>query len=97
MPFDNVYFQTLVYSSLVFFNILMVVAIILVIYSITATKSIKEKTEMTLERIHDGASNLGEAGLGLASFVSQFNFFGSKRKSKKNPFASFLRDFFDRE
>ena len=83
MPFDNIFFQVLIYSSLVFFNITMILAVVALINIITATSSLRQKTEFTMEKIYDSASNLGDAGSNIASFLAQFIIFKSKNN---NPF-----------
>lgn len=80
MVFDNIYFQILVYSSLILFNTLMVLALFAVLFFINTTQSIRIKTELTIAKIYDGATNVGEMGLNIASFVSQFNIFQPKRR-----------------
>jgi hypothetical protein len=79
MPFDNVFFQILIYSSLISFNLLMILGIVATIMLMTATSSLKNKAHYTLDQINASAFNIGEMGLNAASFLGQFLLFNNKK------------------
>lgn len=76
---NNPFFQTLVYSSLIFFNIMMFVSIFAVFIIINAVTKTQEKVDETLEKIQNSAINIAEAGFSLGSFVSQLTFLQPKK------------------
>ncbi len=86
MPFDNTFFQLLIYSSLITFNLFMILGIVATIMIITATSSLKSKANYTLDQIQNSAFNIGEMGINAASFLGQFLIF----KQKKGPFGKWF-------
>jgi hypothetical protein len=81
MAFDNIFFQVLVYSSLITFNILMMAGIVTFSVIVVTTNSVKIKVHETLDKVQYSATNLGEAGFNVASFLGQFLVFKKTRNS----------------
>lgn len=72
----------------------MLLSIIAVGYIIKTGQSLRYKTEATLDKLHDGAINFGEAGLNIGSFVSQFTIF-KRKKSVGSTIGTILKKLFE--
>jgi hypothetical protein len=95
---DNQFFQVLVYSALIFFNLVFIVGFVISLYILIVIGSIKNKLEEVMEQIRatgekvsEAATSAGEFAANLGSVVTPLaifkGIFGGKKKTKENFFS----------
>jgi hypothetical protein len=95
---DNQFFQILVYSALIFFNLVFIVGFVISLYVLIVIGSIKNKLEelmeqikATGEKVSDAAESAGEFATSLGSVLTPVailrGIFGGKKKTKENFFS----------
>lgn len=85
---------TLSISSMVLLHIFLIIAIIGAIFMFVSIKSLKTKTEETLDSVQDAAWQIGQAGGNIVDMVAPLiPFFGSKKKNKERSLVSKIIDF----